>query len=89
MKYYQQALLNFKNRDSTIEEQEIWNEQELKPWADKQLGIVGIMSFVQVGMFGLMLLAFWVTLNSLQMKWYINLKILVLVVEVHQHIILL
>ena len=80
MKYYQQALLNFKNRDSTIEEQEIWNEQELKPWADKQLGIVGIMSFVQVGMFGLMLLAFWGTLNSLQMKWYINLKILVLVV---------
>ena len=59
MKYYQQALLNFKNRDSTIEEQEIWNEQELKPWAKKQLGIVALMSFVQVGMFGLMLLAFW------------------------------
>lgn len=59
MKYYQQVPLNFKNRDSTIEEQEIWNEQELKPWAEKQLGIVALMSFVQIGMFGLMLLAFW------------------------------
>ena len=59
MKYYQQALLNFKNRDSTIEEQEIWNEQELKPWAEKQLSIVGIMSFVQLFMIGLMFSVFW------------------------------
>ena len=58
MKYYQQALLNFKNRDSTIEEQEIWNEQELKPWAEKQLSIVAIMSFVQLFMIGLMFLSF-------------------------------
>ena len=33
MKYYQQPLLNFKNKNSTIEEQELWNKQELKPWA--------------------------------------------------------
>ena len=64
MKYYQQAPLNFKNRDSTIEEQEIWNEQELKPWAEKQLGIVALMSFVQFGMFGLMLLSFF-SINNL------------------------
>ena len=60
MKYYQQAPLNFKNRDSTVEEQEIWNEQELKPWAEKQLGIVALMSFVQLFMLGLMFFIFWV-----------------------------
>ena len=58
MKYYQQPLLNFKNKNSTIEEQELWNKQELKPWAEKQLSIVGIMSFVQLFMIGLMFLSF-------------------------------
>ena len=58
MKYYQQPLLNFKNKNSTIEEQELWNKQELKPWAKKQLSIVGIMSFVQLFMIGLMFLSF-------------------------------
>ena len=59
MKYYQQSLLNFKNRDSTLEEQEIWNEQELKPWAEKQLSIVALMSFIQLFMIGLMFSVFW------------------------------
>ena len=59
MKYYQQPLLNFKNRDSTLEEQEIWNEQELKPWAEKQLSIVALMSFIQLFMIGLMFSVFW------------------------------
>ena len=59
MKYYQQPLLKFKNRDSTLEEQEIWNEQELKPWAEKQLSIVALMSFIQLFMIGLMFSVFW------------------------------
>ena len=59
MKYYQQPLLNLKNRDSTLEEQEIWNEQELKPWAEKQLSIVALMSFIQLFMIGLMFSVFW------------------------------
>ena len=58
MKYYQQPLLNFKNKNSTIEEQELWNKQELKHWAEQQLSIVGIMSFVQLFMIGLMFLSF-------------------------------
>ena len=58
-KNYQQPSLNFKSQDSTLEEQEIWNEKELKPWAERQLGIVALMSFVQLFMFGLMLLTFW------------------------------
>ena len=59
-KHYQQRQFNFKPCKSTIEEQEIWNEQELKPWAEKQLGIVALMSFVQLFMLGLMFFIFWV-----------------------------
>ena len=59
MKYYQQPLLNFKNKNSTIEEQELWNKQELKPWAENQLGIVALMSFIQLFMIGLMFSVFW------------------------------
>tara|TARA_R100001443_G_scaffold850_2_gene3348 strand:- start:1306 stop:1545 length:240 start_codon:yes stop_codon:yes gene_type:complete len=59
-RHYQQPSLNFKSQDSTLKEQEIWNEQELKPWAEKQLGIVALMSFVQLFMLGLMFFIFWV-----------------------------
>ena len=58
-KHYQQRQFNFKPCKSTIEEQEIWNEQELKPWAEKQLGIVSLMSFIQLFMIGLMFSVFW------------------------------
>ena len=58
-RHYQQKQFNFKPPKSTIEEQEIWNEQELKPWAEKQLGIVALMSFVQLFMIGLMFSVFW------------------------------
>ena len=58
-KHYQQRQFNFKPCKSTIEEQEIWNEQELKPWAAKQLGIVALMSFIQLFMIGLMFSVFW------------------------------
>ena len=58
-KHYQQRQFNFKPCKSTIEEQEIWNEQELKPLAEKQLGIVALMSFIQLFMIGLMFSVFW------------------------------
>ena len=58
-KHYQQRQFNFKPCKSTIEEQEIWNERELKPWAEKQLGIVALMSFIQLFMIGLMFSVFW------------------------------
>ena len=58
-KHYQQRQFNFKPCKSTIEEQEIWNEQELKPWAEKQLSIVALMSFIQLFMIGLMFSVFW------------------------------
>ena len=58
-KHYEQKQFNFKPCKSTIEEQEIWNEQELKPWAEKQLCIVALMSFIQLFMIGLMFSVFW------------------------------
>ena len=57
-KHYEQKQFNFKPCKSTIEEQKIWNEQELKPWAEKQLGIVALMSFIQLFMIGLMFSVF-------------------------------
>jgi hypothetical protein len=60
VKNYQQSQLNFKCRDSFIEEQEDWYEKELKPWGDLQLPIVAIMSCVQLLMLGLMLGVFWI-----------------------------
>ena len=40
-----------------------WQKTELSWWADRQLKIVVLMSGIQVGMFGLMLLCFYI--NSL------------------------
>jgi hypothetical protein len=40
-----------------------WQKTELSWWADRQLKIVALMSGIQVGMFGLMLLCFYI--NSL------------------------
>ena len=40
-----------------------WQKTELSWWADRQLSIVALMSVIQVGMFGLMLLCFYI--NSL------------------------
>ena len=40
-----------------------WQKTELNWWADRQLKIVALMSAIQVGMFGLMLLCFYI--NSL------------------------
>ena len=42
---------------------EEWQKTELNWWADRQLKIVALMTCVQLGMFGLMLLCF--DINSL------------------------
>lgn len=52
--YEQQLQFNFKPADATPEETEDWQEKELSPWAEKQLGIVAIMSIIQFTMLGLM-----------------------------------
>ena len=55
MSYEQQLTLNLnKTADATPEEFEKWQEEELNPWAEKQLAIVAIMAVVQVMMLGLM-----------------------------------
>ena len=55
MSYEQQLTLNLnKPADATPEEFEKWQEEELNPWAEKQLAIVAIMAVVQVMMLGLM-----------------------------------
>ena len=53
--YEEQLVLNLnKPADATPEEFEKWQEEELSPWAEKQLPIVAIMAVVQVMMLGLM-----------------------------------
>ena len=55
MSYEQQLTLNLnKTADATPEEFEKWQEEELNPWAEKQLAIVAIMAVIQVMMLGLM-----------------------------------
>jgi hypothetical protein len=46
--------------NATPEEFEEWQQTELNWWADRQLSIVALMSVVQVVMFGLMLVVFYI-----------------------------
>ncbi len=46
--------------NATPEEFTEWQETELNWWADRQLSIVALMSVVQVVVFGLMLLVFYI-----------------------------
>lgn len=46
--------------NATPEEFEHWQQTELNWWADRQLSIVALMSVVQVVVFGLMLLVFYI-----------------------------
>ena len=59
----QLSLLLDKPTDATAEDFDNWQKTELNWWADRQLHIIGIMSIIQVTMFGLMLLCFYI--NSL------------------------
>ena len=56
----QQSLLLNKPNEASPEEFLHWQETELNWWADKQLSIVALMSFVQVAVFGFMLFMFYV-----------------------------
>jgi intracellular septation protein A len=46
--------------NATPEEFDEWQQTELNWWADRQLSIVALMSVVQVVVFGLMLLVFYI-----------------------------
>ena len=46
--------------NATPEEFDEWQQTELNWWADRQLSIVALMSIVQVVVFGLMLLVFYI-----------------------------
>ena len=56
----QQSLLLNKPNEASPEEFLHWQETELNWWADRQMNIVAIMSVVQVVVFGLMLLVFYI-----------------------------
>ena len=49
-----------KVENATPEEFAEWQETELNWWADRQLSIVALMSVIQVAVFGLMLLVFYI-----------------------------
>ena len=56
----QPSLLLNKPNEASPEEFLHWQETELNWWADRQLAIVALMSFVQVAVFGFMLFIFYV-----------------------------
>lgn len=57
--YEQQLELQLnKTKDATDEEWNEWQETELKWWGDRQIPIVALMAFVQLFVFGGMLLTF-------------------------------
>ena len=61
MKIQQQpSLLINKPNEASPEEFLHWQETELNWWADKQLAIVALMTFVKVAVFGFMLFIFYV-----------------------------
>ena len=59
-RYPQQLEMQLnKTVDATPEEWEEWQEKELDWWGKIQLPLVAFMAFVQVFVFGSMLMAFW------------------------------
>ena len=59
-KYPQQLELQLnKTVEATEEEWEEWQEKELDWWAERQIPIVAFMAFVQLFMFGSMLMIFY------------------------------
>ncbi len=58
-RYPQQLEIQLnKTVEATDEEWDEWQEKELKWWAEKQIPIVAFMAFVQLFVFGGMLMAF-------------------------------
>ena len=59
-RYPQQIEIQLnKTTDATDEEWDEWQEKELDWWAEKQIPIVAFMAFVQLFMFGSMLMIFY------------------------------
>ena len=59
-RYPQQIEIQLnKTVDATEKEFEEWQEKELDWWAEKQIPIVAFMAFVQLFMFGSMLMIFY------------------------------
>ena len=56
----QQEIQLNKTVDATDEEWDEWQEKELDWWAEKQIPIVALMAFVQLFMFGSMLMIFYI-----------------------------
>jgi len=52
--YEEQLQFTFGPRDATEKEFDDWQENELAPWAERQLPIVAIMAVIQLMMLGLM-----------------------------------
>ena len=62
--YETQLQLNLnKPADATPEQFKEWQETELNWWAEKQLPLVAFMAFVQLFVFGGMLMAFYLIGN--------------------------
>ena len=60
-RYPQQLEIQLnKTADATDEEWDEWQEKELDWWAEKQIPIVAFMAFVQLFMFGSMLMIFYI-----------------------------
>ena len=60
-RYPQQLEIQLnKTVDATDEEWDEWQEKELDWWAEKQIPIVAFMAFVQLFMFGSMLMIFYI-----------------------------
>ena len=60
-RYPQQLELQLnKTVEATDEEWDEWQEKELDWWAEKQIPIVAFMAFVQLFMFGSMLMIFYI-----------------------------
>ena len=60
-RYPQQLEIQLnKTVDATDEEWDEWQEKELDWWAEKQIPIVALMAFVQLFMFGSMLMIFYI-----------------------------
>ena len=59
-RYPQQIEIQLnKTVDATDKEWDEWQEKELDWWAEKQIPIVALMAFVQLFMFGSMLMIFY------------------------------
>ena len=60
-RYPQQLEMQLnKTVEATDEEWDEWQEKELDWWAEKQIPIVAFMAFVQLFMFGSMLMIFYI-----------------------------